>query len=279
MRARSWPRRVVVLLLVCGAAVATLTPDRPEETSDLELASVASPSENGLRVQGAIEISDTFSVGCVDVGVASRVELASGTSTDPARLSTPPVRASTLVDRDEWTLSFELVQETDASGVFDADLAFNGEPAGIIVIAAASRGASALLVFDIGPEMPSSSAYVLRVRPADRARASQTVSYEIASEPSGRLVWQGRGEWADEDNPEIVARAGEDLRVAWTNEDAIPHDLVILWANGTTAAGPTSIVETVGERTVLEWGAPAKGAYVYACRIHRSTMWGTIEVR
>lgn len=277
MRARSWPRRALVVLLVCGAAVATLANERPMESSDLELASVASASENGLRVEGALEISDALRVGRVDVGVASRAEPSSGTSADPAHLATPPVRASTPLTRDDWTLSFELVQGVDGSGVFEADLAFNGEPAGVIFVAAATRGASALLVFDIGPELPSSSAYLLRVRPAEGT--PQGASYEIASEPSGRGVWVGRGELTGEENPKIAARAGEILRVAWTNEDAIPHDLVILFANGSVAAGPTPIVETVGQRTSLVWASPTAGDHVYACRIHRSTMWGAIEVR
>lgn len=277
MRARSWLRRTLIVLLVGGAAVATFATERPLESSSLELASVASASENGLRVEGTLEISDALRVGRVDVGVAFRAEPASGTSADPMRLATPPARASTPLTRDDWTLSFELVQGTDASGVFEADLTFDGEPAGVIVVAGTSRGASALLVFDVGPALPSSSAYVLRVRPSEGT--IHGVSYEIASEPSGRLVWRGRGALADEDNPPLAARAGEPIHVAWTNEDAIPHDLIILGANGSAAVGPTPIAETVGARTVLDWEAPAQGDYVYACRIHRSSMWGTIEVR
>lgn len=277
MRARNWPRRALIVLLVSGVAVASLVKEAPVESSSLELTSVASATGNELRVEGTVEISEAFRVGSVDVGVASRAEPGSGTPGDPVLLATPASRASTSLARDDWTLKFELVQETDASGVFEASLAFNDEPAGVIVVAAATRDSSVLLVFDIGPDLPSSSAYVLRVRPVEDP--VQGVSYEIASEPSGRLVWVGRGELAGGENPKLAARAGETLRVAWTNEDGIPHDLVILSTDGTAAAGPTPIIDTAGERVTLAWTAPAPGDYTYACRIHKATMWGEIQVR
>lgn len=277
MRARNWPRRILVVLLVSGVAVASLVKEAPVESSNLELTSMASATGNELRVEGTVEVSEAFRVGSVNIGVASRAEPGSGTPGAPVRLATPTSRASTSLDRDDWTLTFDLVQETDAIGVFEASLAFNDEPAGVIVVAAATRDSSVLLVFDIGPDLPSSSAYVLLVRPAEDP--VQGLAYEIASDPSGRLVWVGRGELAGEENPKLAARAGETLRVTWTNEDGIPHDLVVLSSDGSVTAGPTPIIDTTGERATLAWTAPAPGDYTYACRIHRTTMWGEVQVR
>ena len=79
-----------------------------------------------------------------------------------------------------------------------------------------------------------------------------------------------------EENPTLELEVGETYVVEWTNADGVPHDFVILDADGNEIVG-TEIMSDEGESLELEFEATEEMAEYY-CSVHPAEMRGDIEL-
>lgn len=79
-----------------------------------------------------------------------------------------------------------------------------------------------------------------------------------------------------EENPTLELEVGETYVVEWINADGVPHDFVILDAEGNEIVG-TEIMSDEGESLELEFEATEEMAEYY-CSVHPAEMRGDIEL-
>lgn len=127
----------------------------------------ASSVEDGLR--GSILLTSGFSVLDVRLTAAPRDADALGTPEAPVELA-PDALATTAIERDHWVFEAKLREDSPGTGEGSHRvlLEWNGKLLPAIHVAQRGWGSDpegAVLRFDLGPQLESSSLYVLTVRP------------------------------------------------------------------------------------------------------------------
>lgn len=270
------PPRVLFVLSAALTALAVAAPGGipvAVEESALEATAVPVTTASGVALHGRVVVSQGFTIGTAVLAVAAAPGGALGTPHAPVALASLPAPARTDVARDHWTLTVPVASETGGNASYDVSLAWNGEERGVVRLLDREGGA-ARVTFDLGSTIATSSTFVIAIQ-AVHETGTVRVELRLESAPEGTLRWRSAEDGALD--PAIEARAGDALRLAWTNRDGVPHNLVLRDAGGRAVAGPTRIVDAVGESATLEWTAVA-GEYAYVCALHASTMRGVLRV-
>lgn len=111
---------------------------------------------------------------------------------------------------------------------------------------------------------------------ASQATAQEVnVVFELGGDTQG---WRGRSPAAIEgiQNPTLPLSAGTTYKVRWENVDGLPHNFVILDADGNTLLS-TEIIEAQGAVQEVQFTASEEMASYY-CQVHPSTMEGDITL-
>ncbi|MFP9192693.1 PQQ-dependent sugar dehydrogenase [Natronosalvus vescus] len=107
------------------------------------------------------------------------------------------------------------------------------------------------------------------------ATAQEETAIELGGVTSG---WEGRAppEIEGETNPTLSLEPGETYTITWENVDGLPHDIIILDAEGEEIVG-TEIMDDQGETQTLEFEATEEMSEYY-CSVHPTTMRGDIQI-
>ncbi|MFC7230367.1 PQQ-dependent sugar dehydrogenase [Saliphagus sp. GCM10025308] len=105
--------------------------------------------------------------------------------------------------------------------------------------------------------------------------AQEETTIELGGNTSG---WEGRSptDIEGETNPTLTLEAGQTYSITWENVDGLPHDIIILDADGNDIVG-TEIMSEQGETQTLEFEATEEMAEYY-CSVHPGTMRGDIQI-
>lgn len=79
------------------------------------------------------------------------------------------------------------------------------------------------------------------------------------------------------DTDELDFPASTEVEVAFTNKEAVPHNLAIYDAKGGEVIFMGEILNTIGE-TTYSFETPAAGNYYFQCDVHPDQMTGTVVV-
>ncbi|MFA5861724.1 MAG: hypothetical protein WDA16_08510, partial [Candidatus Thermoplasmatota archaeon] len=251
--------------------------------------------------EGALTISEEFSVGSTSLTVASSSAEPIGTIDEPVEMAAPPARARTAWNPDEWVLEVPIrtVGPAPGEGVFVASLDWDGEFAGEIYFVAnktAGSPGSVVASFALGLELNTSAAFVLKIErmgdSEDDVEAGDSptqvgssgpsaVTFTLVSKTDSFSTWIGVGNETDgKTNPTFRVRVGQVVTIIAKEgpTDTEAHNIGIRSADKKMVTRWSADIVLPGDTVKLTWRPTAPGTYTYVCKYHDKTQKGSIIV-